>query len=1010
MNTRSVVLCLLVVIATSIPGALMAGEAPSLAIRRPSEPAPCVDLAARELRRYLYLRTGALVTIQAQPASDRDEFILAVDAALKPESYRLNTIENEGHRQLHLTGGSDIAVLYAAYDFVERLGVRFHLHGDVVPEQRLPRDWRLPMIDVSRAPLFDTRGIQPFHDFTEGPDWWNLDDYKSYLSQAVKLRMNFFGLHCYPEGPVGPEPTVWLGLPGDIESNGDVKFGYPTRYASTGGTAWGYAQVPTSKFAGGASRLFETDNDGPTVTDGNRPWPTDADACNDVFNRTAAMLRSAFTHARQRGIKICVGTETPLTIPALVKKRIEQSGRDPAAEAAIREVYRGTFRRIQRACPIDYYWLWTPEDWTWNSVSDEAVSATMQDLNLALAALKDVDATFSLATCGWVLGPPGDRAAFDKQLPKSVALSCINRQVGFTPVEPGFAAVKDRPTWAIPWLEDDPAMIIPQLWAGRVRRDAADALAYGCTGLLGIHWRTRIISPSIEALARAAWDQRSWNPDLGRSIQPPKVLTNDVHVGGNIADFGSRLVIADRDAGGCVYSTCRWNVDAYRIAVPNGTYRVTLKFCEGHYKEAGKRIFGIKLQNRQVAESIDVFARVGENTPLDLTFDHIRVDAGTLEIAFTREVEFPFIGGIVVEQQDADSSDCTIRRINCGGPSCDGFEADLPPVNSVPAWEHRPRDLPADDFYRDWASPEFGAGVAEPMARLFNTLDGGPLSHGAERLANLPRPSNWDRGPGGIIPNRTLWEQEKSRYAFVDEMAALRPLVQGAGNQARFDYWLNSMRYLRTIGELSCVRGQLDATMERIEGESDATRKELVHKVALPLRIRLARLWEEMMTHLLATVSTPGELGTIANLEQHVRTHNAFLNLHDEKLVEALGESLPKEAAPSTDYRGKPRLIIPTARTDAAVGESMEIKALVLSKDVPDRVVLHWRALGADEFIDVNFDHVARGVFRANLPAMKNDDFEYYVTAGFENASTLIWPATAPQLCQTVIVTPWPAP
>ena len=80
-------------------------------------------------------------------------------------------------------------------------------------------------------------------------------------------------------------------------------------------------------------------------------------------------------------------------------------------------------------------------------------------------------------------------------------MSCINRNVGFAPVEPGFANLEGRPQWAIPWLEDDPAMIIPQLWAGRMRRDAADALAYGCTGLLGIHWRTRILGPNVSALA-----------------------------------------------------------------------------------------------------------------------------------------------------------------------------------------------------------------------------------------------------------------------------------------------------------------------------------------------------------------------------------------------------------------------------------------------------------------------------------------------------------------------------
>ena len=35
-----------------------------------------------------------------------------------------------------------------------------------------------------------------------------------------------------------------------------------------------------------------------------------------------------------------------------------------------------------------------------------------------------------------------------------------------------------------------------------LRRDAGDAMAYGCTGLLGIHWRTRVLGPNVAALAR----------------------------------------------------------------------------------------------------------------------------------------------------------------------------------------------------------------------------------------------------------------------------------------------------------------------------------------------------------------------------------------------------------------------------------------------------------------------------------------------------------------------------
>jgi hypothetical protein len=51
-----------------------------------------------------------------------------------------------------------------------------------------------PDLNEMGSPLFELRGIHPFHDFPEGPDWWNEDDYKAIISQLPKMRMNFFAL------------------------------------------------------------------------------------------------------------------------------------------------------------------------------------------------------------------------------------------------------------------------------------------------------------------------------------------------------------------------------------------------------------------------------------------------------------------------------------------------------------------------------------------------------------------------------------------------------------------------------------------------------------------------------------------------------------------------------------------------------------------------------------------------------------------------------------------------
>ena len=399
---------------------------------------------------------------------------------------------------------------------------------------------------------------------------------------------------------------------------------------------------------------------------------------------------------------------------------------------------------------------------------------------------------------------------FDNILPKEMPMSCINRNVGFAPVETGFARVEGRPQWAIPWLEDDPALLIPQLWVGRMRRDAADALAYGCTGLLGIHWRTRILGPNVSALAKAAWDQKPWNPYLGKEIVIPDPKTSEGREGGNVAAFPNN-VIADTEHGS-LYQTVTYDMKAYRLKVPNGAYTVRLQFCEPHYSEAGKRVFGVTLQGSKAIDKLDVFATVGKNRALDYTFPGIDVSNGILEIQFDSIVEYPCIAAFVIEGKGIT------RKINCGGPAVEGYEADLPQSNG----DTRPRDLPAEDFYVDWAKTEFGSEVAEPVAKLFTRLDGGPdMGIGKRREAYLPRPSTWVDGPGGIQPDSRPWDQVQTEYAFVDELAGLRSKVRGPGNLERFDYWLNTMRYVKAVGRVNCTWGRFNAAMTKVKKEQD---------------------------------------------------------------------------------------------------------------------------------------------------------------------------------------------
>jgi len=485
--------------------------------------------AARELRRLLYLRTGQLLSIQQRDSAttlDHTAIIIASSGSalgrstalslhltppsLTNENYWLKTAANSTNPVTVVLGGDPVGTLYGAYHLAEILGMRFYLDREVIPDDQIAL--QIPALDETAKPLFRLRGILPFHDFPEGPDWWEPDDYLAVIGQLPKLRMNFFGLHTYsknvPNGELltGSEPNVWVGVPGDVGQGGQVKNGYASGYFSTADTNWGYFPKRTSDFSCGASALFEKDDYAVDLAPA-----TPSTGPNPVFKNAAVLLRHSFEFAHLLGIKTCVGTEAPLPVPQEVEDRLLAEGRDPWVPTTTEKLYEGMFDWITNSYPLDYYWLWTPERWTWHPIGQSEVQAAVDDLQSALAAWKHIKPPFNLATAGWVMGPQQDRTLFDRLFPKDVAISCINSLVGATPVDAGFAKVNGRSKWVISWLEDDQALTAPQLWAARTRRDAYDALRYGCDGLMGIHWRTRELDPALAALAQSAWSQAGWS-------------------------------------------------------------------------------------------------------------------------------------------------------------------------------------------------------------------------------------------------------------------------------------------------------------------------------------------------------------------------------------------------------------------------------------------------------------------------------------------------------------------
>jgi len=543
---------------------LAAGTARAgIEIRTEPDASERLQLAAREVARYLYLRTGSLpgkiaadgviVITEKDEALVTEASVRAAAADLRPQQYGLKTTTGEGVKTWWIVGGDDIGALYGAYRFLEHLGVRFYLHQDVVPEA--DPEFQLPDVDETGKPLFELRGLNPWGAHVEGIDLWDADEYKAVFTQMTKMGMNMMLIHSYCKDAAGNiEPAVWVGLPRDVDEQGRVSFSPTAHYWNTQESNWGYKPKETSRFCFGGVRLFETDRWGADVMGGQFPFPTTPEGRNEVFHRTGERFREAFTFARRLGVKTALGAEggivdvkkanlslkthgPPVMVTREIRERLKSLGKDPRDPAVLQELYEGIFKRIANTHPLDYYVIHTQEGWYWHGFNRPMFDSFVEEWNLALKAWEKVKPPFDLAVCGWVLGPDFDQAAFDKALPKHVAVSAMSRAYN-APVNGAFARIEGRHKWAIPWIEEDSPILTPQLWAGRVRKDAADALAYGCTGLLALHWRTLINEPAATAAARAGWDQSGWNPEFGKPnpAPPPSTFRPPAAPGGKLAD------------------------------------------------------------------------------------------------------------------------------------------------------------------------------------------------------------------------------------------------------------------------------------------------------------------------------------------------------------------------------------------------------------------------------------------------------------------------------------------
>jgi hypothetical protein len=154
---------------------------------------------------------------------------------------------------------------------------------------------------------------------------------------------------------------------------------------------------------------------------------------------------------------------------------------------------------------------------------------------------------------------------------------------------------------------------------------------------------------------RAGWTS-SWEDFAGRQWQ-----ADSYFLGGNALVRTTNPARENNSIAPdmAVYASERWGHFSYAVPVAEGRYRLTLKFCEGHYGKRntgtggpGSRVFDVYCNGVALLRNFDIIKEAGgEGRPIDRTFSAIRPNAqGKILLTFVPVVGMACVNGIEVAE------------------------------------------------------------------------------------------------------------------------------------------------------------------------------------------------------------------------------------------------------------------------------------------------------------------------------------------------------------------------
>jgi hypothetical protein len=246
--------------------------------------------AAGELRRYLSRLYGIQAGLTSAITADVDLNLIVGSPSTNPvlagmssripwpelsdQGLLLQRLTVDGKPLLILGGGSEVATLWAVYEWLERAGVRFLLEKDVFPEK--PAPFPPQQLKVIQEPRFRFRSYRGINNLATSLVFYGMEDYRHLIDQLAKLKFNALYVQIYPH-----QPFVHYEMRGQPKVTGVLHYGWKVPI---------HEQTIGRHLFGGRTELVN-----PELAEAKTYW--------ERVTAAQELLHELFAHAKRRGMQ-----------------------------------------------------------------------------------------------------------------------------------------------------------------------------------------------------------------------------------------------------------------------------------------------------------------------------------------------------------------------------------------------------------------------------------------------------------------------------------------------------------------------------------------------------------------------------------------------------------------------------------------------------------------------------------------------------------------------------------